>query len=130
MAPALVPVGSSVPLAHKESIKMHTIDEIAALLHIHKTAHEVGNLTNISGAALYRLRQINEEMGPNGFGRPQEQPETFGGFAEQEPGAAAQRPDSGEASDEAASEETEEETDGEVKTDPAATTRPLPRRRL
>jgi len=54
---------------------MHTIDEIAALLHIHKTAHEVGNLTNISGAALTRLKQINEEMGPNGFGRSQEQSE-------------------------------------------------------
>src|ERR1700751_591977 len=34
---------------------MHTIDEIAALLHIHKTAHEVGNLTNISQGALARL---------------------------------------------------------------------------
>jgi len=109
---------------------MHTIDEIAALLHIHKTAHEVGNLTNISGAALTRLRQINQEMGPNGFGRPPEQPETFAGFAEQEPGAAAERTDSGEASDEAASEETEEEAEAEVKTEPATTTRPLPRRRL
>jgi len=116
---------------------MHTIDEIAALLHIHKTAHEVGNLTNISGAALSRLRQINEEMGPNGFGRPQET-ETFAGFAEQEPGAAAQRTDSGEASDEAASEETEEEAgeepeaEADLKADPAAAARPsaLPRRRL
>jgi len=48
---------------------MHTVDEIASLLHIHTKAHEVGNLTNISQAALTRLKQINAEMGPDGFGK-------------------------------------------------------------
>jgi hypothetical protein len=47
---------------------MHTPEEIAALLQIHRAAHEVGNLTNISNGALNRLKQINDEMGPDGFG--------------------------------------------------------------
>jgi len=47
---------------------MHTIEEIAALLHIQEKAHANGNLPNISASALARLRKINEEMGVNGFG--------------------------------------------------------------
>lgn len=47
---------------------MHTLEEIAALLHIHKTAAEHGGaMNNIAGAALGRLRQINEEMKPDAF---------------------------------------------------------------
>ncbi len=50
---------------------MHTIEEIAALLHIQEKAHANGNLPNISASALARLRKINEEMGVNGFGTEQ-----------------------------------------------------------
>lgn len=46
---------------------MHTLDEISALLHVHKTAFEAG-LPVLSNAALNRLRQISDEMGPGGFG--------------------------------------------------------------
>ena len=47
---------------------MHTVEEIAALLHIHRNAHEIGGLANISNSALNRLRMINDEMGVHGFG--------------------------------------------------------------
>jgi len=46
---------------------MHTVEEIAALLHIQEKAHANGGLSNIAASALTRLRKINEEMGPNGF---------------------------------------------------------------
>ncbi len=46
---------------------MHTVEEIAALLHIQEKAHANGGLPNIAASALARLRKINEEMGPNGF---------------------------------------------------------------
>jgi len=74
MAPALARVGSSVPLAHKESIKMHTIDEIAASSISQNRSRGGATLTNISGAALTRLKQINEKWA-EWLGRPQEQPE-------------------------------------------------------
>lgn len=57
---------------------MHTVEEIAALLHIHEKAHANGGLPNIAASALDRLRAINNEMGPNGFsqvGPPQTEPE-------------------------------------------------------
>lgn len=47
---------------------MHTVEEIAALLHIHKeAAAHGGSMNNIAGAALARLRQINEDMKPDAF---------------------------------------------------------------
>ncbi len=49
---------------------MHTIEEIAALLHIQEKAHANGDLGNIAASALARLRKINEEMGVNGFSAP------------------------------------------------------------
>ena len=47
---------------------MHTIEEIAALLHIQEKAHANGDLGNIASSALNRLRMINEEMGAHGLG--------------------------------------------------------------
>lgn len=43
---------------------MHTLEEVAALLHIHEKAHAQGNMGNIAAAALNRLNQINKEMDP------------------------------------------------------------------
>src|SRR5258707_7714840 len=54
-------------VAHKGNTDMHTIEEIAALLHIQEKAHANGALPNVAASALARLRKINEEMGPNGF---------------------------------------------------------------
>jgi len=50
---------------------MHTVEEIAALLQIHKEAAAHGGpMNNISAAALNRLKQINAEMGSDGLGGP------------------------------------------------------------
>ncbi len=54
---------------------MHTIEEIAALLHIQEKAHANGNLPNVAASALNRLRKINEEMGVHGFGSEPAPPE-------------------------------------------------------
>jgi hypothetical protein len=51
-------------------MRSHDFDEIAALLHIGRQAHEFGNLQNIASAAAARLKQINEEMQPDGLGGP------------------------------------------------------------
>lgn len=51
-------------------MRSHDFDEIAALLHIGRQAHEFGNLQNIASAAAVRLKQINEEMQPDGLGGP------------------------------------------------------------
>lgn len=47
----------------------HSIEEIAALLHIHEKAHQNGALNNIASAALNRLRQINEKMPVQGLSK-------------------------------------------------------------
>jgi len=56
-------------------MRSHDFDEIAALLHIGRQAHEFGNLQNIASAAAARLKQINEEMQPDGLGGPSPQTE-------------------------------------------------------
>lgn len=55
----------------------HSIEEIAALLHIHEKAHQNGGLSNIAAAALTRLRQINDKMPVQGLSKeepPAEEP--------------------------------------------------------
>ena len=64
---------------------MHTIEEIAALLHIQEKAHANGGLPNVAASALARLRKINEEMGPNGFATDAEKAEAEEAASKPEP---------------------------------------------
>jgi len=72
---------------------MHTVEEIAALLHIQEKAHANGGLPNIAASALARLRKINEEMGPNGFATEAEKTAAEEAASEPAPAPVAKLPE-------------------------------------